>query len=58
MFMGDIASSLRGLSIQATNKLDEMCSANYALHMIDDYEMLMSQKEKENIELRSVLFPY
>lgn len=57
MFTGDIVNGLRGLSIQVIKKLDELCSVNYALHMIDDYEVLMSRKEKENLELRSVQLP-
>lgn len=50
----ELASKLRGLSIQAIRKLDELSTAHYALHMVDDYEILISHKEKEITDLRHV----
>ena len=50
----DMSSKLRGLSIQTIRKLDELCTANYALHMVDDYEMLVSAKDREILDLRQV----
>ena len=49
-----MSSKLRGLSIQTIRKLDELCTANYALHMVDDYEMLVSTKDREILDLRQV----
>jgi hypothetical protein len=50
----DMVAKLRGLCIQAVRKLDELSMAHFALHMVDDYEILVSKKEKEIIELRQV----
>lgn len=54
MFNGDIVLKLRGLCIKSMRKLDELCNANYAFHMVEDYEALVSQHEKEITDLKEV----
>lgn len=55
MFLNEALDQLRGLNLLAIKQLTTVCKNGYSLHMIDDYETLISQKEKENLALIEVL---
>lgn len=44
--VSDLVHKERGLALMAINKINQICKAGFALHMIEDYETMVSRYER------------
>lgn len=52
--VSDLVQKERGLALMAINKINQICKAGFALHMIEDYETMVFRYEKIAKESRQV----
>jgi hypothetical protein len=53
-YIVDFIHKLRGLNLIAIKEIDRLKGASGDLQIVEDYETLVSDKERSNIELKKV----
>ena len=55
MYLSEAFEQMRGLNLLAIKQINSVSKSGHDLHMIDDYETLVSQKEREVLSMTEVI---